>query len=359
VRDFEPVEEPYKERHYEIVATLGPATDTEEHWQSLLEAGATGFRLNTSHLTVEQLLRTLDRLDRFLAESGSGAGVRAGTGTRARGDEAQDLFLVLDLQGSKWRLGEIPERILYVDEQVRLVRGDRPGAGGSLPVPHDDFFTAAADSPGDVHLNDAQVRLEIVSRSDEEVTAVVRESGPVSARKGISLRGSTFRTEKLGEKDDRIVRATRGSSRIRYAFSYVRDGVEMSSFRKTAGGDNTVIGKIERASALEDSLAIARAADELWLCRGDLGAELGLVEMARGAHRFAKGIPRMPARCLLAGQVLDHMTGAPRPTRSEVCHMHDALLAGYTGFVLSDETAVGRFPLESCRAAAIFRKHYS
>lgn len=336
---------PHDSADYEVVATIGPATNMEYHWRRLLESGATGFRVNTSHLSVDELLRTLERLDRFFADT--------------PGSSVEKAFLVLDLQGSKWRLGDFQERTLHQDEHLRFIRGDRPTAAGTLPVPHRDFFAAAADCPGEIRLNDARVHLEIVFVSEEEVTAVVRTGGSVSSRKGITLRGSTFRAEKLGKKDGRIVDATAGHNRVRYAFSYVRDSTEMSSFRKIVGENVPVIGKIERATALMDAPAISRMVDELWLCRGDLGAELGLEQMARGAHRFAAGIPGLSAPCLLAGQVLEHMTGTPQPTRSEICHMHDALVAGYAGFVLSDETAVGRYPAESCRAAAMFRKHYS
>ena len=92
-----------------------------------------------------------------------------------------------------------------------------------------------------------------------------------------------------------------------------------------------------------------------WLCRGDLGAELGIRSMAETVHRFSDGIGDRPVPVLMAGQVLEHMTEHPAPTRSEVCYLSDTLRAGYHGFVLSDEVAIGRYPIDSCKIAAMFR----
>ena len=91
------------------------------------------------------------------------------------------------------------------------------------------------------------------------------------------------------------------------------------------------------------------------MCRGDLGAELGLAGMAKAAHAFQDRVRDLALPALLAGQVLEHMTLHPAPTRSEVCALYDALDAGYRGVVLSDETAIGQYPIESCRQAALFR----
>ena len=100
---------------------------------------------------------------------------------------------------------------------------------------------------------------------------------------------------------------------------------------------------------------IAAVANELWVCRGDLGAELGLREMAVAVQRFTQMLGDLSVPVLMAGQVLEHMTQQPTPTRSEVCYLYDTLLAGYRGVVLSDEAAIGRYPVASCRAAAMFR----
>jgi len=148
---------------------------------------------------------------------------------------------------------------------------------------------------------------------------------------------------------------TQGRPGIAYALSYVRDAEEMRRYREQIGREARLIAKLERPQAVAEAQGVAAHADEVWLCRGDLGAEMGLPGMAVAAHRFAEGVRALPVPALLAGQVFEHLTEHPTPTRSEVCAAYDALAQGYAGFVLSDETAIGRHPAEAVRAAAMFR----
>jgi pyruvate kinase len=157
--------------------------------------------------------------------------------------------------------------------------------------------------------------------------------------------------------DEAVLTQTGRLSGLRYALSYVKDAEEMARYRRQIGREAYLIAKLERPQAMAQAVEVAASADEVWLCRGDLGAELGLPAMAAAAHRFSKlvaqGRLRVPA--LLAGQVFEHLTEHPTPTRSEICAAYDALAQGFSGLVLSDETAIGRAPVEACRAAALFR----
>jgi pyruvate kinase len=321
---------------YEIVATLGPSSADEATWRAMLAAGATGFRLNTSHLSLEDLARWLDALATLLRLEPRPP-------------------LVLDLQGSKWRLGRFSAVELASGQAVELCLAPAADRPGLLPVPHPDFFRAAAVSSRELLLNDAKVRLAVESAGDDTLRARVVLGGTVSAGKGITYASSAYRQESLGEKDRRILEATRRLDGIRYAVSYVKDAAEMAGYRALLGPAIHLVAKLERREALAEAEAIAAAADELWLCRGDLGAELDFRAMAEAVHHFGGRVGALPAPSLLAGQVLEHMATHPTPTRSEICYLHDALAAGYRGVVLSDETAIGRYPVESCRAAALFR----
>ena len=178
--------------------------------------------------------------------------------------------------------------------------------------------------------------------------------GEISSHKGITFTASAYRAENLSEKDRSILEVTRGLAWVRYAISYVRDAAEMARYRALIQ-PAYLIAKLERGPAMIEAQQVAEFADELWLCRGDLGAEVGLVDMAAATRHFSALVPELPVPAIMAGQVLEHMTDQPVPTRSEVCYLHDTLAAGYRGFVLSDEAAVGRYPVESCRAAALFR----
>lgn len=324
-------------RPYEIFATLGPASAGEITWRSLINAGATAFRLNTSHLTLPQLDDWLSRLEPFLKE------------------QSPHISITLDLQGSKWRLGAFSAFDLREGETITLRRADSADRPGVLPVPHADFFQAAPFSGSEIVLNDAKVRLEVTGIDGEAITARVTQGGPIAPNKGITFTASEYRKERLSEKDRAIFDRTSSSPRIRYAISYIRDAAEMARYRSLFGPAAYLIAKLERGPAVEQAEQIAPFVDALWLCRGDLGAELGLPGMAAASATFSARVPALNNPCIMAGQVLEHMTVSPTPTRSEVCYLYDTLARGYRGFVLSDETAIGRYPVESCRAAAMFR----
>jgi pyruvate kinase len=242
------------------------------------------------------------------------------------------------------------------------IRKTETAASGSLilPIPHPDFFVAAqSDRRGEIAVNDAKVMLQIETTGERRIAARVIRGGEISTGKGITLVGSSYRKEQLNHKDKRVVELTRSYPFIRYALSYVKDAVEMENYRRLftrpGKGAAYLIAKLERASALEEAEQIAGNADELWICRGDLGAEMGLTAMAEQLFRFFLRMRKISKPICLAGQVLEHMTAYPTPTRSEISYLYEALQRGFRGLVLSEETAVGAYPLEACRTAALFR----
>ena len=322
---------------YEIVATLGPSSQSESVWRGMLAAGVTAFRLNTSHLSGADLPAWLESLGRFLPTL------------------SPRPPLVLDLQGSKWRLGEFPARELGAGQTVRLVHAGATAREDELPVPHADFFQAAPDSSDEIALNDGKVYLKRKAVEPGIMHTRVVRGGPISPRKGITYTHSAYRIESIGEADRAVVAQTRSLPGIRFALSYIKDAEEMARYRRQIGPDAYLIAKIERPQAVQLAMEVAAHANELWLCRGDLGAELGLPAMAVAAHRFGGLVGRLPVPALLAGQVFEHLVEHATPTRSEVSAVFDALAQGYRGLVLSDETAVGRDPVEAVRAAAMFR----
>jgi len=328
-------------RNYKIIVTLGPASVGPAMWEDLIQAGASGVRLNTSHLSIDELSGWLDQLNRFFKSY------------------AGPIPVSLDLQGSKWRLGKFEPFELVAGREVTLVLSDLIAQRDILPVPHADFFTAASGSNGEIVLNDAKTRLQILSSSLDRVKAMVIIGGPISPNKGITYTASSYRQETLSKKDRSIIGATRQLSFVQYALSYVRDAQELKNFcasiEEERAGGHFLIAKLERQPAVSQALELGALVDEIWLCRGDLGAELGIQGMAAASYEFAKDVNRLPVPAILAGQVLEHMTEHPTATRSEICAMYDALEHGYQGVVLSDETAIGRFPLQSCRTAALFR----
>ena len=263
--------------NYQVVATLGPATDGEEIWRRLIEAGATAFRLNTSHISLDDLERWLQRITRFLpgcSAAHRGAGREAGDPSSGRD---RCFPIVLDLQASKWRIGLIETAELEPGSVVELFlgtrqEGDRHAGAPTLPVPHEDFFAAAQSCEGRIALNDAKVMLQSERLYPERISARVLQGGEISTGKGITLVGSTYRMERLGDKDRRVVELAAPHPGVRFALSYVKDAAEMRSYRSQFESrfeeSACLIAKLERQSALREAGGIARSADELWVCRG-------------------------------------------------------------------------------------------
>ena len=304
----------------QLVVTIGPASGALV--PEMAAAGATAFRLNASHLSPASLARAL------------GDAARACPRTP----------LVVDLQGAKIRLGRFEPRALAEGELVRFALH----AGGGIPLPHAELF--AQVRPGNtLSVDDGRVRLRIREVRDDGLTADALDAGVLQPRKGVNVEPHPVTLHHLTQADrDACEVAARCGVRA-FAFSFMSTGAEAEWLRREVPGC-AVIGKIERAEAAGRLDEIARVVDAVWICRGDLGAQLGPARLARFVAAVAPA--RLGPPVLMAGQVLEHLTGHPEPTRSEVCHLHDLLERGYAGIVLSDETAIGADPVRAVRTAA-------
>jgi pyruvate kinase len=198
-------------------------------------------------------------------------------------------------------------------------------------VPHADFFQAAPVSSNEIALNDAKIVLTRESIGVESLRARVVMGGQISARKGITFAASNYRQEELSGKDRAILDQTRHFPFVRYAISYLRDAVEMRKYRAHFGDTAYLIAKLERQSAVDEAQRIAVIADELWLCRGDLGANWVCEQWLKPCTLFRQ--IAMPIPALLGTGVGAH-DRAPYPNAVGVCFSRNTT-GGYRGFVLS------------------------
>lgn len=313
------------------IFTLGPASDNESLLRFFCKT-ATGFRLNVAHLTPVKLQEWLDKLTLLF------------TGM-------QPLPVVLDLQGAKMRVGKYPA-LNQLPSPVTLFLGTESTEPSRIPIPHAPLFQALRR--GDrLLLNDARVQLEVTETSNHFAKAVVVTNGPLSANKGINraLHPLPF-TEVIASDQDAIAIGLKYPF-VQFACSFVLDGHEMDYLRPLTA-DRVLIAKIERPEAMSHLIAIDKRFQGLWFCRGDLGAQAGLKQLAPLQKEFAAAFPRLTQSKWLAGQVLEYMTHFPEPTRSEVVHLAEARAAGFDGIVLSDETAIGKYPYQVASFLADF-----
>jgi pyruvate kinase len=316
---FLPLESPPERRAPQLVVTLGPASMPTV--RELADAGATAFRLNASHLDPASLADALARVRQACPAAP----------------------IVVDLQGAKMRVECREPRDVRSGDPLTLT--ERPG--GDAVVPHPEFYRQL--SPGDtVSVDDGRLRLEVEAVAPGAARVRALSAARLVGRKGINVEQHPVRLDGLTARDRDACRVAAGFSVSAFACSFMADGLEARWVRREVPGCR-VVGKVERREAADRVAEIAGRVDAIWICRGDLGAQLGLARLARFVGGF---VPAGSVPVLIAGQVLEHLTAHPDPTRSEVCHLHDLLARGYAGIVLSDETAVGRDPVHATRVAA-------
>jgi pyruvate kinase len=259
--------------------------------------------------------------------------------------EAPGTACVVDLQGAKMRLGHFEPRRVEAGHQVRFVLEPTDGA---IPVPHPALFRAV--QPGEeISVADGRLRLEVGHVSATEMTARASVAGVLEPNKGVNRATHPIELGDFSAHDLTVMDACAGATGAHFAISFVRDGTEAGWLRSRRPAARVIL-KIERQEALEAIEHLGCRGDELWVCRGDMGAQLGLGPMARAVHELEPR--RLAVPVLMAGQVFEHLKEHAEPTRSEVCHLFELLTRGYAGVVLSDETAIGTDPVRATRIAA-------
>eukprot|EP00771_Trimastix_marina_P000301 gnl/Trimastix_PCT/1322.p1 GENE.gnl/Trimastix_PCT/1322~~gnl/Trimastix_PCT/1322.p1 ORF type:complete len:352 (-),score=87.24 gnl/Trimastix_PCT/1322:14-1069(-) len=310
-----------REDAFQIIATVKSA----QSLHSLQGEPNSAFRINASHMTVDSAVAFCEEYQTICPE----------------------VPLYLDLQGAKIRLQKA-QRVFDVkeDEAVTIAAyedADCPESHRFL-VEQYVLDLCRTTRASQVLIDDGKIliRLDDVCASGP-LRGTIEKGGRVFPRKGFNLHPHPIDLDRLTPRDEAFVEATRRFPFVRYALSFASSPNEMKHLRSVARPDGTSIvlaAKLERGLPPAEIFALARASDELWLCRGDLGSQLGLPGLARFYAPFAAALAqgRFPCRVILAGEVCDHVACAGRPTRSEVCHIGRAVVDGYVGCVLSNET---------------------
>src|ERR1700728_1660698 len=321
-------------RRAKMVCTLGPATSSQEQITALIGAGMDVARLNMSHG------HQADHLEAYRR-------VRTGSDVTGR-----SVGILADLQGPKIRLGEFP------GGPVRLAPGDEfMITTEDIPGNQHEASTTYEGLPGDVRaghrilIDDGNVQLDVTGVSGNRVYLRVVIGGKISNHKGINLPGVKVSTPALTEKDEADLRWALATGADMVAMSFVRSPDDAQLARKimNASGRTGVplIAKIEKPEAVEFLADIVDAFDGIMVARGDLGVELPL-EQVPTVQTLAIKLARERARpVIVATQMLESMINAPRPTRAEVSDVAGALSAGADAVMLSAETSVGSYPIET------------
>jgi pyruvate kinase len=318
-------------RRTKIVATIGPASRDPETLTRMIEAGMDVARLNFSHGNLEIHAEDAER-------------VRAAAKAVGR-----QVAILQDLPGPKIRIGALRNDIaeLKPGERLMLVCGSN-GLGDAEQMSVSWSGLAGAVDPEDViYLADGAIRLRVraVRSGDGEIETAVEVGGSVASRQGLNIPGSTRGLPAVPEEDLDMLRFGESIGVDLIALSFVRTAEDVSSVRKHTR--LPLIAKIEKPQAVDAAEEIIRAADCVMVARGDLGIELPIEEVPMVQKQLLRIAGRIARPSITATQMLDSMVASSRPTRAEVADVANAILDGTDAVMLSQETAVGAYPVEA------------
>jgi len=325
-------------RRAKIVATLGPASSSYDQLRAIIEAGVDVARMNLSHGSYdvhEQIYRDV---------------------RKAANDLDKPVGVFVDLQGPKIRLTK------FKDGPVKLEKG------ATFKITTDEIEgdanicgTTFKGLPGDVKvgdlllIDDGKVRLRAVAVSDTTVTTEVEIPGLVSNNKGINLPGVAVNVPALSDKDEADLRWGLKLGVDMVALSFVRNASDIDrvhEIMREEGRKVPVIAKIEKPQAVENLEEIIDAFDAIMVARGDLGVELPLEQVPLVQKRAVELARRWAKPVIVATQMLESMISSSIPTRAETSDVANAVLDGADALMLSGETSVGSFPVETVSTMA-------
>jgi pyruvate kinase len=316
-----------------IVATIGPASSSLEVLEQMIRAGMNVARLNFSH-------------GEFAAHRQNIETIRAAAKRAGR-----SVAIMADLSGPKMRIGNLGM------EKVQLQRGDR------FTLTTDDIvgdqqrvsisfarLPQVVERGHTLSLNDGYIQLEVVEISGTDVACAVRVGGELRSRKGLNLPGIDLGISAFTERDHECLRFALEQGVDAVSQSFVESAADMNSVRQAArelGHDPFLIAKIERSRALDRLDEILDACDGVMIARGDLGVEVPIERIAVVQKDIMRRANRRAKPVITATQMLESMTTYRLPTRAEATDVSNAILDGTDAVMLSAESAMGAYPVES------------
>ncbi|HEY0964982.1 MAG TPA: pyruvate kinase [Candidatus Saccharimonadales bacterium] len=320
-----------------ILATLGPSTNSPEAIETLITTGVNGFRLNFSHGDYAER----DQQITWIREASERLG--------------KPVAILQDLQGPKIRLGMLTDDVAVQagDELVLDAAAEHDG-GMTLPV---QYNLAEKVRPGEaLYIFDGKVRTEVLAiESETAIRVKVANAGTLMSKKGINLPDTDFAGDILTEKDLRDIDYGAGQDIDYVALSFVQSPDDIEHLRQLLvekGSEAHIVAKIETKAAIEPEVLeeIVKVSDGVMVARGDLAVEAG-AEIVPIVQRRIIALCRKHSKIsIVATQMMASMVSSPEPTRAEVSDVANAVIQGADTVMLSDETAMGEYPIETVAA---------
>lgn len=320
-----------------IVATIGPASNTKEKLKALAEAGVSVFRLNFSHGQASDFVKIIDSIREVEQEL------------------KRPITIMQDLSGPKIRLGVIPETAIQVSKGMTLLLGPTDKRVGEMPyLPFDHEVILESLEPGDrMVLADGGLQFVVKERRGDGLVLLKADNeGIITSRKGLALPGKATKVRALTEKDKKDLKEGLKLGVDAVAISYVQvadDVRELKELMQKAGRVVPIVVKLERQSAVDNLKEILKETDIVMVARGDLGVECPLPKLPALQKHIISECNQASKPVIVATQMLLSMVNNPAPTRAETTDVANAVLDGADCVMMSEETAMGNFPVETVR----------
>ena len=324
-------------RKTKIVCTIGPASESEEVLRELVNAGMNVARLNTSHGDLEEHSRKIKRIKKLREELDVPIGI------------------LLDLAGPKIRTGYLEKDEVELKEGQELMITIEDIKGNEKIISVNYPHLPKDVKPGDkILLSDGAISLRVVETDGEKtIKTVVENGGVITHRRGVNVPGVELSgISSITDRDEEFIKLGVEEGVDMFALSFVRkadDVILAKELIKKHGGSQPVIAKIETLQALDNLEEILDEADGVMVARGDLGVEIPLERVPIEQKRIITTANRLAKPVITATQMLESMVENPRPTRAEVTDVANAILDGTDAVMLSEETAVGKYPVRAVR----------
>ncbi|MBW2145704.1 MAG: pyruvate kinase [Deltaproteobacteria bacterium] len=325
-------------RRTKIVCTIGPASQSPETLRQLIEYGMNVARLNFSHGTAGEHLKKIDTVRELSRELG------------------EPIAILQDLAGPKIRIGEIATGEVMLKPGSRFIITNR-----EVPGDEREVSVSYASLPEEVSvedtllLADGALELKVIQTDARDITCEVVVGGALSSHKGINLPTATIKAPALTHKDVQDISFGIAHGVDMVALSFVKDAQDVLMAKQVIherSSDVPVIAKIEKHEALKNIDAILESVDGIMVARGDLGVESPLERIPQVQKMLIRKANALGKPVITATQMLRSMVNSPRPTRAEATDVANAILDGSDAVMLSEETAVGKYPAEAVRFMA-------
>ncbi len=318
-----------------ILATLGPATNTRDQIEALINAGCDAFRLNFSHGSYKDFEKIFHNINDICVE------------------KSLPVPILIDLQGPKIRIGELSQSEIQIESGniIELTNEKILGTAEKIYTSYKEL-SKDAQVGETILIDDGLIRLEVKEKKKESVICKIIEGGMLKPKKGMNLPGMKLSTPSVTEKDFENLEFALKQRVDFIALSFVREAKDILHLRKwlkQKGYEKPIIAKIEKQEAIENFDSILGEADGIMVARGDLGVEIAPQLVPVFQKRIINKCNSVGKLVITATQMLESMINNPVPTRAEASDVANAVWDGTDVVMLSGETSVGKYPIEAVK----------